>query len=207
MKNFRLSRVLRAASITCRARCAKASLVHADDARLAAASRARAPRTRLVERYRDRACIVAWQVEHEAVDPLGLEHSWRLARRLCPGGNRGGQSAPDPTRPVLMNGFLPMSIPVRLQQWWRTRDQGDSLAFAQRPADIVGAGLLPAARAGQSRAADGVSRRRRAPCPAPAAIAPVRDGANGTRPQLMISEGQAEPWETVVDAARPARRA
>jgi hypothetical protein len=28
--------------------------------------------TRLVERYRDREAIVAWQVEHEAVDPLGM---------------------------------------------------------------------------------------------------------------------------------------
>ena len=35
--------------------------------------------TRIVERYRDRRAIVAWQVEHEAVDPLGMEHTWRLA--------------------------------------------------------------------------------------------------------------------------------
>ena len=34
---------------------------------------------RVVERYRQRDCIIAWQVEHEAVDPLGMEHSWRLA--------------------------------------------------------------------------------------------------------------------------------
>src|SRR5213082_2817013 len=35
--------------------------------------------TRIVARYRDRKAIVAWQVEHEAVDPLGMEHAWRLA--------------------------------------------------------------------------------------------------------------------------------
>src|SRR5205823_4499056 len=34
---------------------------------------------RVVERYRSRSTVVAWQVEHEAVDPLGMEHSWRLA--------------------------------------------------------------------------------------------------------------------------------
>src|SRR6266481_893169 len=34
--------------------------------------------TRLVERYKHRKSIVAWQLEHEAVDPLGVEHSWRL---------------------------------------------------------------------------------------------------------------------------------
>jgi len=35
---------------------------------------------RLVERYRNRGSIIAWQVEQEAVDPLGVEHSWRLSR-------------------------------------------------------------------------------------------------------------------------------
>src|SRR6266849_6056729 len=34
--------------------------------------------TRLVERYKHRKGIVAWQLEHEAVDPLGVEHTWRL---------------------------------------------------------------------------------------------------------------------------------
>src|SRR5258708_1448516 len=43
----------------------------------------------------------------------------------------------------MMNGFLPTSTPVALQQWWRTRDQGDSLAVAQRLADIVGIDFYP----------------------------------------------------------------
>src|SRR6266849_3882340 len=34
--------------------------------------------TRLVQRYKHRQGIIAWQLEHEAVDPLGVEHSWRL---------------------------------------------------------------------------------------------------------------------------------
>jgi hypothetical protein len=38
--------------------------------------------TRIVERYRERESIIAWQVEHEAVDPLGMEHSWRLGARF-----------------------------------------------------------------------------------------------------------------------------
>src|SRR6266481_4385294 len=33
---------------------------------------------RIVERYKQRKGIIAWQLEHEAVDPLGVEHSWRL---------------------------------------------------------------------------------------------------------------------------------
>ena len=36
--------------------------------------------TRIVERYRDCPNVIAWQVEHESVDPLGMEHSWRLDR-------------------------------------------------------------------------------------------------------------------------------
>ena len=36
----------------------------------------------VAERYRDHAAVVAWQVEHEALDPLGLEHSWRLSGSL-----------------------------------------------------------------------------------------------------------------------------
>ena len=55
----------------------------------------------------------------------------------------GAVRAADPARPVLMNGFLPTSAPVALQQRWRTRDQGDSLAVAQRLADIVGVDFYP----------------------------------------------------------------
>ena len=42
-----------------------------------------------------------------------------------------------------MNGFLPASLPVRLTQWWQTRDQGDSLSVAQQLADIVGIDYYP----------------------------------------------------------------
>ncbi len=97
---------------------------------------------RLVERYRDRPAIVAWQVEHDAVDPLGMEHSWRLSAAFVRREVEAVRAA-DPTRPVLMNGFLPTSAPVRLQQWWRTRDQGDSLVVAQQLADLVGVDFYP----------------------------------------------------------------
>jgi Beta-galactosidase len=97
---------------------------------------------RVVERYRRRDCIVAWQVEHEAVDPLGMEHSWRLAEAFARSEVEAVRAA-DPGRPVMMNGFLATSTPVALQQWWRTRDQGDSLAVAQRLADIVGVDFYP----------------------------------------------------------------
>src|SRR3989442_333683 len=98
--------------------------------------------TRIVERYKHRQGIVAWQLEHEAVDPLGVEHTWRLDAAFVEKEVAALRKA-DPTRPVMMNGFLPASLPVRLSQWWQTRDQGDSLAVAQRIADIVGIEYYP----------------------------------------------------------------
>lgn len=158
--------------------------------------------TRVVERYRNRESIVAWQVEHEAVDPLGLEHSWRLSARFVRE-ELDAVKAADPGRPVMLNGFLPTSLPVRLQQWWRTRDQGDSLAVAEDLADVIGIDFYPRhALVGYrgwtlyldgSRAPWQQDRRKR--LFAWAAAEPGR--------QVMICEGQAEPWETVTDPPNP----
>jgi hypothetical protein len=171
--------------------------------------------TRIVQRYQGRAAIVSWQVEHEAVDPLGVEHSWRLSEAFVRAEVAAVRAA-DPRRPVLMNGFLATSTPVGVQQWWRTRDQGDSLAVAQRLADIVGIDFYPrhavAAAGPLTLYLDGSRkrwpRRRRerllnwaatgtgAPGAAPGAATPgPAEPAAGRR--VMIAEGQAEPWEAV----------
>jgi hypothetical protein len=157
--------------------------------------------TRLVRRYRDRQAIIAWQVEHEAADPLGMEHSWRLAESFA-AAEVAAVRAADPGRPVLMNGFLPTSTPVALQQWWRTRDQGDSLAVAQRLADIVGIDFYPRhalASAGPvsvyldgSRARWRQRRRERL----------LAWAARQGRP-VIVTEGQAEPWEAVTVPPSP----
>jgi hypothetical protein len=157
--------------------------------------------TRVVDRYKDRRSIVAWQVEHEAVDPLGMEHSWRLASDFVRQEVEAVRKA-DPSRPVVMNGFLPTSSPVRLQQWWRTRDQGDSLVLAQHLADIVGIDYYPRhalfAAGGWSvylqGESGGLNRSRRREL-----FAWAR--ASGRR--LMVSEGQAEPWESVTVPPNP----
>ncbi len=156
---------------------------------------------RVVERYRDRQAIVAWQVEHEAVDPLGMEHSWRLAEAFVRQEVEAARRA-DPARPILMNGFLPTSLPVRLQQWWRTRDQGDSLAVAARLADIVGVDYYPrhalvsVGPATLYLDGGGSPWQRRARRRLLASA-----GAAGRR--VMVSEGQAEPWETVTTPPNP----
>lgn len=161
--------------------------------------------TRVVERYRGRAAIIAWQVEHEAVDPLGMEHSWRLSEAFVRSEVEAVRAA-DPGRPVMLNGFLPTSTPVRLQQWWRTRDQGDSLSVAQRLADIVGIDFYPRhalASAGPltlyldgSRTRWQQQRRER-----------LLDWAGQAGRRLMIAEGQAEPWEAVTTPPSPAGQA
>jgi hypothetical protein len=161
--------------------------------------------TRVVERYREREAIVAWQVEHEAVDPLGMEHSWRLSEAFVRREVEAVRAA-DPGRPVMMNGFLPTSTPVALQQWWRTRDQGDSLAVAQRLADIVGVDFYPrhavAAAGPMTLYLDGSRTRRQQP-----RRERLLDQATAAGRRLMIAEGQAEPWEAVTTPPSPAGRA
>ena len=161
--------------------------------------------SRIVERYKDRKAIVAWQVEHEAADPLGMEHSWRLAAAFIQQEVEAVRAA-DPTRPIVMNGFLPTSLAVGLQQWWRTRDQGDSLAVAQRMADIVGIDYYPRHAllrlGGRTAYLDGsgspwAGRRRRRLF--------AWAWTHGRR--LMISEGQAEPWETETAPPNPSAAA
>jgi hypothetical protein len=156
---------------------------------------------RLVERYKRHTSILAWQLEHEAVDPLGVEHSWRLKAAFVEREAQALKNA-DPTRAVIMNGFLPTSLPVRLSQWWQTRDQGDSLAIAQRLADMVGIDYYPRKAlisfGNRTLYRDGsqslVHQARRDQILAWAAV---------NHKELLVTEGQAEPWEAVTVPTNP----
>jgi hypothetical protein len=151
--------------------------------------------TRIVERYRAHTAIVGWQIEHDAVDPLGMEHSWRLAAGFV-AAEVAAVRAADESRPVVLTGFLPTSLPVRLQQHWRTRDQGDSLAVAARLADIVGLDFYPRhglVRLGPVTAYLAGSNARWV---RRSSISYCR-GVAGAGRQIMVTEGQGEPWETV----------
>src|SRR5438128_9751311 len=160
--------------------------------------------SRIVTRYRDRQSIVAWQLEHEAVDPLGVEHSWRLG---LPFVERELQAlrAADPSRPVMMNGFLPTSSVVRISQWWRTRDQGDSLAVASRLADIVGIDYYP--RTALRRLGNRSLHLDGAALPWQKALTETTlKGVWGHGKRVMVAEGQAEPWEAMTWPPNPALR-
>jgi Beta-galactosidase len=150
---------------------------------------------RVVERYRDRAEIIAWQVEHEPADPLGMEHSWRLSTAFVRQEVAAVRAA-DSSRPVLLTGFLPTSMPVRVQQRWRTRDQGDSLVVAGQLADVVGINFYPrhaivslGSRTVYLAGSQSPWERR--------LNARLCGGLARSGRRLMVTEGQAEPWETV----------
>lgn len=157
---------------------------------------------RIVERYRNRASVIAWQVEHEAVDPLGIEHSWRLQAAFAEQEVAAVRGA-DPARPILMNSYFPASLLVAISQWWQMRDQGSSQAVAQRLADIVGVDYYPrhalVGLGGRTLYVDGtrgIGQRQ------------VRErlfawarASAGRR--LMVTEGQAEPWEAVTTPPNP----
>jgi hypothetical protein len=158
----------------------------------------------LVERYGQRRSIVAWQLEHEAVDPLGMEHSWRLDTDFV-SAEVEALRAVDPSRPLMMNGYLPASLPVGLSQWWRTRDQGDSLAVAQRLADIVGIDYYPR-NAVMSLGARTLYLDGSRSSYAQRRLTELFRWAKVSRHRLMVSEGQAEPWETSTTPPSPAQQ-
>lgn len=159
----------------------------------------------IVRRYADRKSVIAWQLEHEAVDPLGVEHSWRLSEEFVRAELEALKST-DPTRPVLMNGFMPTSSLVGVSQWWRTRDQGDSLAVASRLADIVGIDFYPRhalfAVGGRTLYLAGADRPWRKALASSTVRSIVKRGG-----RVMITEGQAEPWEAVTTPPDPEDRA
>ncbi len=156
---------------------------------------------RIVERYRESRSIVAWQVEHESVDPLGLEHSWRLDLGFVEREVAAVRAA-DPGRPVLMNGFLPMSIVGGLSQWLQTRDQGDSLAAALQLADVIGIDFYPRTALFALRGVSAYLDSTGAPWQFRTVDGVLR-AAQRSGKRVMFSEVQAEPWEAVTLPPNP----
>jgi hypothetical protein len=133
-----------------------------------------------------------------------VEHTWRLGERFVERELEALRTA-DASRPVMMNGFLPTSSPVRLTQWWRTRDQGDSLAAAARLADVVGIDYYP--RHALMSLGSRTLYLAGADLPWQAALRErLFESVRARGKRLMVSEGQAEPWETATTPPSPQRR-
>src|SRR5262249_40750260 len=129
------------------------------------------------------------------------EHSWRLARAFLEAELQAVRAA-DASRPIVLNGFLPTTLLAGLFQWWRTRDQGDSLHAAQRLANIVGVDYYPRygliSLAGRTLYMDG----SRLPWQVRRRIQVTTPTAHQGR-KLMITECQDELWETVTTPPNP----
>ena len=160
--------------------------------------------TRVIERYRDRNAIIAWQVEHEAVDPLGVEHSWRLSESfVARRGRRGAHRRPGPPG---ADERLPAHV-----------DPGRAAAAVAhpRPGRLAGGGaaagrhrrrrLLPPARAGQRRAADRCTWTAAGPARQRRRRERLLDRAAAAGRRLMIAEGPGGAVGGGHDPAEPAR--
>ncbi|MGH9115285.1 MAG: beta-galactosidase [Acidimicrobiales bacterium] len=157
---------------------------------------------RIVERYRQRDAVVAWQVEHEAVDPLGMEHSWRLSASFVRSEVDAVRDA-DGSRPVMLNGFLPTSSAVRLAQWWRTRSQGDSLSVAQALTDMVGVDFYPRHALFSLGRWSGYLDGAGMPWQQRRWFQLAAWQCRKPQHQVIVAEGQAEPWEAVTVPPNP----
>src|SRR5260370_4825266 len=119
-----------------------------------------------------------------------MEHSWRLATEFVMR-EVAVVKALDPKRPILLNAFMPMSMPVAVQQWWRTRDQGDSLSLAKVVAEIIGVDVYPCHALGAagnwSVYLEAGEHEWQGPCGRR-----VRE-AGSPGPRAVVPPGQAEP--------------
>ncbi|MBV9357711.1 MAG: hypothetical protein JO023_19540, partial [Chloroflexi bacterium] len=112
----------------------------------------------------------------------------------------------DPSRPIVMNGYLPVSLPVALTQWWQTRDQGDSLGLALRLANTIGVDLYPRHALLGAGPWSVYLDSRRSPWQW-WRLRRVLAAARERGKRVIVSEGQAEPWEAVTVPPDPGARA
>ncbi len=157
--------------------------------------------SRIVDRYKNRQSIIAWQLENEPADPLPSAHYWRIsadflkeelnALRVC-----------DQTKPVMINGFLATSLFIRIGAAWLTRDQGNSLDLAKGLSDIIGVDYYPRIAispvASETMYLDtskvfwGQGDRNN-----------LANWSRSHNQKFMVAEGQSEPWELTVIPPSP----
>jgi len=148
---------------------------------------------RIVDRYKLRKSIVAWQLENEPADPLTFAHFWRISADFVKQ-ELDALRASDTSRPVMINGGFIPSLSVRIGKAWLTRDQGDSLALAKEVSNIIGVDYYP--RIAISSLASKTIYLDTTKVPwGQGDRDNLAKWARSHGQQFMVAEGQAEPWE------------
>ena len=148
---------------------------------------------RVVDRYKTRPSIVAWQLENEPLEPIYFVHNWSLSRSLVEL-ELAALRRQDPARPVMINGNLPPALGETILQAWYTRAQGDSLALASDVAQVLGVDVYP--RVALAAVGDKTLYLDTTGAPWNQLYRNrLADSARSHGRRVMVAEGQAEPWE------------
>lgn len=152
--------------------------------------------SRIVERYKSRESIIAWQLENEPADPLYFAHFWRLSTDFVTQ-ELIALHAIDQTKPVMINGGLTTSLSVKIGEMLMTYDQGNSLALAQKISDIIGVDYYPRIAAFSLASKNIYLDTTHVPW-GKGDWGNLAGWARTHGKKFMVAEGQAEPWELTI---------
>jgi len=149
--------------------------------------------SKIVDRYKHRQSIVAWQLENEPVDPLTFARYWRISTDFVKQ-EIDTLRASDPIKPIMINGGFIPSISVKIGEMWMTRDQGNSLALAKEISDIIGVDYYPRIAITSIASKNIYLDTTRVPWGRGDRDS-LAQWARSHGKKFMVTEGQAEPWE------------
>jgi len=149
--------------------------------------------SRIVDRYKGRQSIVAWQLENEPADPIYFARNWRLSTDFVKR-ELASLRIIDRSKPILITGGLVTSLTESIVEAWLTRDQGGSLALAKEAGDIIGLDYYP--RVGITSIGSENMYLNTSEVPwGQGDREGLAQWARSHGQKIMVAEGQAEPWE------------
>lgn len=160
---------------------------------------------KIVDRYKRRDSIVAWQLENEPADPLTFAHFWRISADFVKQ-ELDALRASDVSRPIMINGGFIPSLSVRIGEAWLTHDQGDSLALAKEIGNIIGVDYYPRIAISSIASRTVYLDTTRVPW-GQGDRNNLAQWARSHGQKFMVAEGQAEPWELSTVPPSPQRYA
>jgi hypothetical protein len=157
--------------------------------------------SKIVERYKSRESIIAWQLENEPADPLFWAHYWRISTAFVTQ-ELVALRAIDRTKPVMINGGLTTSLSLKIGELLMTSDQGNSLTLAQKISDIIGIDYYPRIAAFSLASKNVYLDTTHVPW-GRGDWGNLAGWARTHGKKFMVAEGQAEPWEITIVPPRP----